>query len=116
MTAVPGVAGRAMNSRGHIACGASGLDSPGAGRRRAWAWGIADKGKRSMHGRDRRAGADARFVAAGQAGDLWLVVLERGGIAYFVEASLFSAGSFSTDGYCLVRPNTLGDAVRRYPC
>jgi hypothetical protein len=53
-----------------------------------------------------------RFVTAGQDGDLWLVVVEQGGIAHFAQASLFFGGRLRDRWMLSRRPDTLKDVVR----
>ena len=89
---------------------ALGVDLPGAD-------GVADRGGR-FHVTDvvLYNAPFRRFLAAGRQGDTWLVALEHGGRAYYVEVFLFTgSGSTPKEKWVLDRPKTLSEVVEQLP-
>ncbi|MCL2309996.1 MAG: hypothetical protein FWC42_09065 [Proteobacteria bacterium] len=86
-----------------------GTDVPGKG-------GIADKGQ-PFNITDVASGTlpMRRFLAAGNDGDVWLVALEQGGIAYMIQVYLFTGNV--QEEHCVLSggPKTLEAVIRLLP-
>jgi hypothetical protein len=83
-----------------------GVDRPGLG-------GVADRGQ-PFNATDVifEPGPWRRFITAGRDGNLWLVVLEHGGIGYSVQVMEFAGGDVRNRWVLFDTPKSLEDAVR----